>query len=289
MTTSGHVTPEKPGGSTLWSRTSSGHHLPETSNSTSGSLNHIGFISGNITLSLHKTLPFLKASYHSSLTLTERSLVESAEVCIICFDEMQNEDGDVHTIIGCNHRFHEKCIKRWKEQNASCPVCRGVMSEELMDTEEKQELSSLENSLFFVRLALRENLNDLSSREKMANTLLAPIGLAWVVLIFLLLLLFETMLVCFCVPLVHVKLVIDVFNDRPTSCFDLCLVLGMCIYLIFAAIVSSLPAFFLLSYQIPLLLYISSIFCFRVFSCKMRWLDAFAYISRRLALYSFYW
>lgn len=42
--------------------------------------------------------------------------------CPIC---MENMFPRTSRIIKCNHRFHKKCLEKWKKQNKrTCPVCR---------------------------------------------------------------------------------------------------------------------------------------------------------------------
>jgi hypothetical protein len=44
--------------------------------------------------------------------------------CVICAEEMKQEEGENFTTIGfCSHEFHEKCIKKWFKNNKKCPIC----------------------------------------------------------------------------------------------------------------------------------------------------------------------
>ncbi|KAG0207342.1 hypothetical protein BGX28_001392 [Mortierella sp. GBA30] len=53
--------------------------------------------------------------------LTEEELDAKTE-CSVCKDEFNSQD--VSLQLGCNHIFHEDCIKPWLKTNGSCPTCR---------------------------------------------------------------------------------------------------------------------------------------------------------------------
>ncbi len=47
----------------------------------------------------------------------------SPEECPICYEPMTKENTQK---LNCGHKFHKKCIKKWKRNNtAKCPMCRG--------------------------------------------------------------------------------------------------------------------------------------------------------------------
>lgn len=41
--------------------------------------------------------------------------------CSICYECINTPD---KLTISCGHVFHSACMKKWKEQNESCPMCR---------------------------------------------------------------------------------------------------------------------------------------------------------------------
>jgi hypothetical protein len=45
------------------------------------------------------------------------------ENCMICMEEYKNREFK-RIIPKCQHIFHKRCIDKWLQQNASCPVCR---------------------------------------------------------------------------------------------------------------------------------------------------------------------
>ncbi len=46
--------------------------------------------------------------------------------CPICFEKI----GSTSCFIGCDHAFHEDCIKKWiiDEQKTTCPICRSEVA-----------------------------------------------------------------------------------------------------------------------------------------------------------------
>lgn len=46
------------------------------------------------------------------------------EQCSICFENIILRDNK-HIITNCNHKFHTKCINKWKIIKNNCPECRG--------------------------------------------------------------------------------------------------------------------------------------------------------------------
>jgi hypothetical protein len=48
----------------------------------------------------------------------------SAPTCSICLNSLTSDS--MRKVIGCNHMFHEACLRRWvvTEHHASCPNCR---------------------------------------------------------------------------------------------------------------------------------------------------------------------
>ncbi|OMJ69995.1 hypothetical protein SteCoe_32124 [Stentor coeruleus] len=45
---------------------------------------------------------------------------EKAETCGICFDEIEFQ-GKINS---CSHLFCFKCIKKWSDNENSCPICK---------------------------------------------------------------------------------------------------------------------------------------------------------------------
>ena len=51
---------------------------------------------------------------------------EKKEECTICYNNLVDPGKKVKTLL-CKHKFHEKCIDKWFEENKrneTCPMCR---------------------------------------------------------------------------------------------------------------------------------------------------------------------
>jgi hypothetical protein len=48
----------------------------------------------------------------------------SAEVCAICFEPLENDEGCGVMVLGCRHAFHALCINENRRHRQECPVCR---------------------------------------------------------------------------------------------------------------------------------------------------------------------
>jgi len=71
-----------------------------------------------------------------SLSQEQIDQLSMGNMCAICLENMDEENGEVFVIPICKHKFHESCLRRWKKEKATCPSCRGVMPEELGPTNE---------------------------------------------------------------------------------------------------------------------------------------------------------
>lgn len=65
------------------------------------------------------------------MSADELEKVSNSNMCAICLEEMDEEEGEIYTIPICQHKFHETCLRRWKKEKATCPVCRGVVPDEV--------------------------------------------------------------------------------------------------------------------------------------------------------------
>lgn len=54
--------------------------------------------------------------------------------CSICWDPIT----EISLRLPCRHSFHESCIQRWLDTNASCPVCRHRLAPEPEEEEEPE-------------------------------------------------------------------------------------------------------------------------------------------------------
>lgn len=46
--------------------------------------------------------------------------------CSICMEPIESPNESL--TLECRHKYHVNCIKKWKENNESCPLCRDNLS-----------------------------------------------------------------------------------------------------------------------------------------------------------------
>lgn len=46
------------------------------------------------------------------------------DMCMVCLQEFEDDDGELHQIKPCNHVFHHGCITRWFSNRFLCPICK---------------------------------------------------------------------------------------------------------------------------------------------------------------------
>jgi hypothetical protein len=50
---------------------------------------------------------------------------DRCEACVICQCPLTCENAEEQLIVlGCNHKFHDECVKQWLARSSICPVCR---------------------------------------------------------------------------------------------------------------------------------------------------------------------
>jgi len=224
-----------------------------------------------------------QASTLCSLTPSQRLRAESGEICSICLEDVGKKAEDAYTIAECKHTFHDNCIRRWKKEEATCPLCRGPLPEELgLTALAEQETPRPEFVRWIFNILPVENENPVTRRDIITNIFLSPLGLAWVLFIIPILLCFETLCIFFCTPVVLAMLITQTYNERLSNCCDLCVRLSVVSFLTLIGMV--LVSILVFVVQIPFLIYISITFCFDVLRCKRRWQDAHSYITRRLIM-----
>lgn len=59
-------------------------------------------------------------------------------ICPICLENIKKEKK-----LKCNHSFCRKCIKTWKHENNTCPICRSV----IIDKKKKEKIIINKNCL----------------------------------------------------------------------------------------------------------------------------------------------
>lgn len=73
----------------------------------------------------------------------------SLETCAICLEEMDHGDPEVASLVLCDHRFHESCLRKWIIVGSKCPLCREVIFVDNRDSLKQlaQEIKSLKSDL----------------------------------------------------------------------------------------------------------------------------------------------
>ncbi|KAI3894351.1 hypothetical protein MKW92_026968 [Papaver armeniacum] len=62
--------------------------------------------------------------------LKKMVVLDDAEVCSVCLQDIHVGDENV-TVLSCNsHIFHKTCMEEWSRRKPNCPVCRHDMREE---------------------------------------------------------------------------------------------------------------------------------------------------------------
>jgi len=237
--------------------------------------------------SLSSVLPVASSNIsRSTLSPLQRLRAESGALCAICLEDFINEDNETFTIANCSHTFHLKCIRRWKKEEVTCPLCRGPLPEELGITstvEQNQPSDILQRILNWLAL---ENENTVTRRDKITNLILTPFGLAWVLLIIPLLLMLETLCLFFISPVALAILLAQTCNESFNHYYDLFVRVSLIIFLTVISFV--LLAAVIYTLQIPFLIYILITFCFDVLKCKRKWQDAHSYVARKLIFGTMY-
>ncbi|KAI3971149.1 hypothetical protein MKW92_002511 [Papaver armeniacum] len=62
--------------------------------------------------------------------LKKMVVLDDAEVCSVCLQDIDVGDENV-TVLNCNsHIFHKTCMEEWSRRKPNCPLCRHDMREE---------------------------------------------------------------------------------------------------------------------------------------------------------------
>ena len=91
-------------------------------------------------------------NYHSlddRQGLDERNnfIISIPEDCSICLETQKEKE---LTILRCKHTFHQKCMRKWLENNRTCPMCRTYIPNE-QENEENNTINYAERrKLYFI-------------------------------------------------------------------------------------------------------------------------------------------
>jgi len=151
----------------------------------------------------------------------------------------------------------------------------------------KNQLRSLKNVYDIIHLLLLENRDPLTPKERIGNLVLAPFGVALVLLTIPLLFVSEAMLVCLASPVLFISLLLETFRDRFSIRCNMFGGFLLGCYCIVVSVSLVLPVAVFIIVQIPFFVYFAISFCFKVCRCKRRWQDAIPYMANRMIFDSF--
>jgi len=211
------------------------------------------------------------------------SKIASSEMqCVICFEHLDPEMGNVYTIPSCGHSFHEECVRKWKREKATCPFCRGPLPEELGETRgAAADIEIDNNSIELIRRVLEiiqemeRNQNQSSWwKEGLINILMCPFGILLPPALLLLLWTFEfTALV---IGIIALPFLVFIFSDSSQNirCTLSKIPMILLIILGYPFIVFSLVVLFLVL-QVLYSLVLTVEFYLDILRCRRRWRDAY--------------
>jgi len=201
-------------------------------------------------------------------------VTETEMKCSICLEEMDEEEGNLFTIPKCSHTYHKDCIARWKRQSQKCPICRGVLPEEIGPT-----LSRLQN------LPEEQVFPDMTWCAILGNVIFGVLGIVYPLLLVVLIAVLECAFLGIFIFLTFfiANYLIFAEEDEPI-CSSLTVVIILC--MIFPIIICGLVAAFFA--QIFYMFYRMLIFYGKVFMCKIRWSAAFSFIIKRTITVTIY-
>lgn len=218
-----------------------------------------------------------KTSRWPSYASAQRSKLSSNLGCAICFEALISEDGNVYTVPGCGHRFHEECLRRWKREKATCPFCRGPLPEELGVTDESVDIS---DDMDYIVRRLHEIIQEMEVNQAnqtltwqsvLANLLISPLGMFLPPL--LLLLLWTVEIISFVIGIVVLPfyvIFLYIFEVNARTKLWLILLMILCYPLVIA-----LGALSLVVFQILYSIIISISFYIKILRCQRLWTDAY--------------
>jgi len=212
-----------------------------------------------------------------SYASAQRSKLSSNLGCAICFEALISEDGNVYSVPGCGHMFHEECLRRWKREKATCPFCRGPLPEELGETDGSVDIS---DDMDYIVRRLHEIIQEMEGNQAnqtltwqtvLANVLISPVGIFLPPL--LLLLLWTVEIISFAIGIVVLPfyvIFLYLFEVNGRTKLWLILLMILCYPVVIALGVLSLVVF-----QILYSILVSISFYIKILRCQRQWTDAY--------------
>lgn len=219
----------------------------------------------------------------SCISQAQRRKVTSNLMCAICFEDLVSEEGNIYTIPGCSHKFHEECLRRWKREKATCPFCRGILPDVLGETSANIDLS---DDMDYIVRRLQEIIQEMEGnpvnqplpwKTVLVNIILCPFGVLLPPLLLVLLWIFETIsfgIGAVVLPFYMLRIIIVEINVG-SACKKIGLIFAMFVGYPFFIVGGAL---ILVVLQFLYSILLSVYFYIGMLRCQRRWTDAYKVI-----------
>jgi len=196
-------------------------------------------------------------------------LVNDTEtICSICLEGMDEEEGNLFTVLSCSHTYHMKCIAKWKKQSRKCPCCRGPLPDEIGPTH-----SGVRNLL----AEEEEFVSDMNEGTILKNIMLCPLGVLYPLCLVSFFIASDAFFTSIFMVLVLFFVIYQIFKDESNIVLASCTMLIMFIIYPIAVVFVCLVCMLHIGYA----LFRTFKFYLMVLMCKMQWRNAHSYIIKR--------
>jgi len=201
--------------------------------------------------------------------------------CVICFEDLDVEMGNVYTIPSCKHSFHEDCVRQWKREKATCPFCRGPLPEELGETRGSGPNMDIDNSIELIRRVL-EIIQEMESdpveqpwwKDGLLNIGLSPLGILLPPVFLLLLWTFEAVALVIGLVILPFLVLRRIRTEQNGRCSFNQLTVILVIILCYPFVIFVFVVIFVVL-QVFYSLVVTAQFYLDILRCRRRWRDAY--------------
>lgn len=198
----------------------------------------------------------------------------SVAECMICLEAMDEEQGNLFTIPGCSHTFHETCIAQWKKQSRKCPCCRGLLPDDIGPTISGSRNLPPEN----VYLDSHESATCL-------NLIFCPLCVVYPLFLLGCFIAYMSVASFMFLLLTFWMAIYESVQEESNICSIVCVLIAGCI--LFPVLLGFM--YLIIMLQILYMLFRIVKFYAMVSMCKIRWNDAYSFIVKRtISLTGFY-
>lgn len=81
-------------------------------------------------LSLLFTAPLSTLAMREYIDENKELNKNNTKLCVICLDDDMDNPTRPIMLTGCNHKFHTECMKFWRDEHETCPMCRRDLIED---------------------------------------------------------------------------------------------------------------------------------------------------------------